>query len=224
MILDPVYFREVLLPAKIKESLAKYFPDGTDSNVIVTVYDEHDNPLLSSQEARGQNDEIKTNLSPYFYNYKVGIRSRHMTPEQWAHWNFNYSLSLSLLMTAVLIGGIVLALRTASREMRLSQMKADFVSNVSHELRTPLASIRVFGEFMKLGRVREDSKIREYGEQIETESRRLTQLINNIPDFSKIESGRKTYNFERAQLEEVIAETLKTCEVRLRQSGYRLVF
>src|SRR5437588_1467518 len=223
MILDPVYFREVLLPSKVKESLAKYFPDGTDSNVIVTAYDEHDKPLLSSQEARGQNDEIKTNL-PYFYNYKVGIRSRHMTPEQWAHWNFNYSLSLSLLMTAVLIGGIVLALRTASREMRLSQMKADFVSNVSHELRTPLASIRVFGEFMKLGRVGDRAKIREYGEHIETESRRLTQLINNILDFSKIESGRKTYEFERVRLEDVVAETLKTCEVRLKQSGFSIVF
>jgi signal transduction histidine kinase len=179
--------------------------------------------LFTTQNAKGQPDEIKTNL-PNFYYYRVGIRSRHMTPEQWAHWNFNYSLGLSLLMTAVLIGGIVLALRTASREMRLSQMKADFVSNVSHELRTPLASIRVFGEFMKLGRVRDDSKIREYGEHIETESRRLTQLINNILDFSKIESGRKTYNFERAQLEEIIAETLKTCEIRLRQCGYRLVF
>src|SRR5256714_9635059 len=223
MILDLVYFREVVLPAKIKESLAKFFPDRTDSNVIVTAYDERDRPVLSSQEARGQNDEIKTNL-PYFYNYKVGIRSRHMTPEQWAHWNFNYSLSLSLLMTAVLIGGIVLALRTASREMRLSQMKADFVSNVSHELRTPLASIRVFGEFMKLGRVTERAKIREYGEHIETESRRLTQLVNNILDFSKIESGRKTYDFERAQVEEVVAETLKTCEVRLKQSGFSIIF
>ena len=147
-----------------------------------------------------------------------------MTPEHWAHWKFNYSLGLPVLITAVLLGGNVLALGTASGEMRLSQRKADFVSNVSHELRTPLASIRVFGEFMKLGRVRDDAKIREYGEHIETESRRLTQLINNILDFSKIESGRKTYNFERAQLEEVIAETLKTCEIRLRQCGYRLVF
>lgn len=223
MILDPAYFREVVLPAKVKESLPKFFPEGTDENVIVTAYDEEDNAILSSQTAKGQSDEIKTNL-PYFYTYKVGIRSRHMTPEQWAHWNFNYSLGLSLLMTAVLIGGIVMALRTASREMRLSQMKADFVSNVSHELRTPLASIRVFGEFMKLGRVTEQTKIREYGEHIETESRRLTQLINNILDFSKIESGRKTYNFERVQVEEVVAEALKTCDVRLRQSGFSIVF
>jgi signal transduction histidine kinase len=127
-------------------------------------------------------------------------------------------------MTSVLIGGIILALRTASREMRLSQMKADFVSNVSHELRTPLASIRVFGEFMKLGRVRDQNKIQEYGEHIETESRRLTQLINNILDFSKIESGRKTYNFERVCVEEIVAETLKTCEIRVRQLGFGVVF
>jgi signal transduction histidine kinase len=77
---------------------------------------------------------------------------------------------------------------------------------------------------MKLGRVEGGAKMRENGEHIETESRRLTQLINNILDFSKIESGRKTYEFERAQLEEVVAETLKTCEVRLKQSGFSIAF
>ena len=98
-------------------------------------------------------------------------------------------------------------------------MKADFVSNVSHELRTPLASIRVFGEFLKLGRVRDAERVREYGEYIETESRRLTQLINNILDFSKIESGQKTYHFAVADVATVVADTLKTFEVRLDQSG-----
>jgi len=223
MILDAAYFRDVLLPGKMKEMLPKYFPDGTDANVVVSATDPSNNLVFRSQDAGGRDDEMKVML-PYFYNYTVSIRSRHMTPEQWAHSNFKYSLSLLLVMTAMLVGGIVLALRTASREMRLSQMKADFVSNVSHELRTPLASIRVFGEFLKLGRVAEEAKIREYGEHIETESRRLTQLINNILDFSKIESGRKTYNFERAQVEDIVAETLKTCEVRLKQSGFSIVF
>ncbi|MBC7930302.1 MAG: HAMP domain-containing histidine kinase [Rubrivivax sp.] len=223
MILDPAYFRDVLLPNKLREMLPKYFPDGTDENVVITAYGPGQTLVFRSQEAGGRDDEIKVWL-PYFYSYSVSVRSRHMTPEQWAHANFKYSLSLLLVMTAMLIGGIALALRTASREMRLSQMKADFVSNVSHELRTPLASIRVFGEFLKLGRVAEHAKIREYGEHIETESRRLTQLINNILDFSKIESGRKTYSFERAQVEEIVAESLKTCEVRLKQSGFSIVF
>ena len=223
MILDSDYFKAQLMPRLIRESLPKFFPDGADENVIVSLYDKPGNQVFTSQDAKGQNDVSWVNPS-YFYDYTLKIRSRNMTPEQWAHWNFNFSLSLSLLMTGVLISGIVLALRTASREMRLSQMKTDFVSNVSHELRTPLSSIRVFGEFMKLGRVRDDEKIREYGEHIETESRRLTQLINNILDFSKIESGRKTYRFERVSIEDVVAETLKTCEVRLKQSDFTIVF
>ena len=75
-------------------------------------------------------------------------------------------------------------MRTALREMKLSAMKNEFVSNVSHELRTPLSSIRVFGELMRRGRVNDEDKVREYGAYIETESRRLTQLINNILDFA----------------------------------------
>ena len=223
LILDQTFFRESLLPSKIREMMQKHYPEGKDDSVIVTAYDPNGGPLLRTQDAEGLPDEIKVGL-PYFYKYSVSIRSRHMTPEQWATWNFRVTLTLTLLMTAALLGGIVLALRTVSREMRLSQMKTDFVSNVSHELRTPLSSIRVFGEFMKLGRVSDQSKIREYGDHIETESRRLTQLINNILDFSKIESGRKTYRFERASVEEVVAEALKTCEVRLRQGGFRVNF
>ncbi|HYE15455.1 MAG TPA: HAMP domain-containing sensor histidine kinase [Pyrinomonadaceae bacterium] len=223
MILDRAFFVERLVPRVVGETLPKFFPDGRDRNVIVSLYEGRDKLLYTSQEVEGQDDYTGQSM-PYFWEYNLVIRSRHTTPKQWAHWNFNVSLGLSLLMTAVLIGGIILALRTASREMRLSQMKADFVSNVSHELRTPLASIRVFGEFMKLGRVRDSEKIREYGEHIETESRRLTQLINNILDFSKIESGRKTYQFERANVEGLVSETLKTCEVRLKQKGFSVVF
>ena len=223
MILDTQFFRERLLPRVIDKTLLTYFSEDARDNVIVTVHDADKSLVYATHPVKGQNDEVGSGL-PFFYDYRLGIRSRHMTPEQWARWNFNFNLTLSLLMTAVLVGGIYLALRTASREMRLSRMKTDFVSNVSHELRTPLSSIRVFGEFMKLGRVRDSEKMREYGEHIETESRRLTQLINNILDFSKIESGRKTYNFEAVCVEEVIAEVIKTCDVRLRQNDFRIVY
>jgi signal transduction histidine kinase len=67
-------------------------------------------------------------------------------------------------------------------------------------------------------------KAREYGDYIETESRRLTQLVNNILDFASIESGRKSYSVETVDVEEVVGETLKTFGVRLRQSGFRIAF
>ncbi len=223
MIIDTDYFRNVYLPRQIQQSLPKFFPADAQDNIIVTVQDNHGNRVLATQEVKGQDDETYTSL-PFFSDWRVSIRSRYMTPEQWARWNFNVSLSLSALMTAMLLGGIALALRTASREIRVSQMKTDFVSNVSHELRTPLSSIRVFGEFLKLGRVKDEEKICEYGEFIETESRRLTQLINNILDFSKIESGRKTYQFERANVSELISETLRTFDVQLKQQGFGIIF
>ncbi|HKG23563.1 MAG TPA: HAMP domain-containing sensor histidine kinase, partial [Blastocatellia bacterium] len=157
-----------------------------------------------------------------FKDWYLKVQSRGMTGEEDARRVFALNLSLTVLMTSLVLGGITMALRTASREMRLSRMKADFVSNVSHELRTPLASIRVFGEFFKLGWVKEPEKIQEYGGYIENESRRLTQLINNILDFSRIESGGKTYQFEQTDLKDVVAETLRAFEVRLSQTGFSL--
>jgi two-component system phosphate regulon sensor histidine kinase PhoR len=66
--------------------------------------------------------------------------------------------------------------------------------------------------------------MREYGEYIETESRRLTQLINNILDFSRIESGQKSYHFYPTDIRELVADTLKVFEVRLKQDDFTINF
>jgi signal transduction histidine kinase len=106
--------------------------------------------------------------------------------------------------------------------MRLSSMKSDFVSNVSHELRTPLASIRVFGELMRTGRVSAPEKVLEYGERIETEAMRLSHLVENILDFSRIESGRKAYSFEDTDLAQVVRAGVAACAARVRPAGFRI--
>src|SRR5690606_13060551 len=103
-------------------------------------------------------------------------------------------------------GGVVLAARAANRSIRLSRMKSDFVSNVSHELRTPIASIRVFAELLRAGRVQSPEKVREYGERIEQESTRLARLVDKVLDFSRIESGRKIYHFEPIDLGALVQE------------------
>ena len=69
------------------------------------------------------------------------------------------------------------------------------MANVSHELKTPLALIRLFAETLELGRVPSEEKAQQYYRVINKESQRLTQLINNILDFSRIEAGRKEYRF-----------------------------
>jgi signal transduction histidine kinase len=224
MIIDKELFSTIYLPQTIRNTLPRFFPDEKRESVIVTVYDDQNRAVFSTQPVKGQDDESWIWM-PLYSDWRLAIRSSHLTPAQWAAWNFKLNLTLSILMTVALLSGIILALRAAQRraaqrQMRLSQMKTDFVSNVSHELRTPLASIRVFGEFLKMGRVSDDEKIREYGEYIETESRRLTQLVNNILDFSRIESGRKTYDFEPVNPSELVHSTLKTFDVQLKQRGF----
>ena len=222
MIIDLEHFTRVVLPAAIERVLPCSEDAAAADNLVVTVRDGAGELVYATGKVAGGEDELTRPIPFPFAGWSLGLRTRYETPEQWARANFSLNLTLSILIALMLLGGILLALRTASREMRLSQMKSEFVSNVSHELRTPLSSIRVFAEFLRLGRVSAPEKVREYGEYIETESRRLTQLINNILDFAKIESGRKTYRLERADLGEVVADVLRTFQVRLSHTGFRI--
>ncbi|HYC90699.1 MAG TPA: HAMP domain-containing sensor histidine kinase [Thermoanaerobaculia bacterium] len=169
-------------------------------------------------------DYISHSLAFVFTNWRIGIRDACTSPEQLAAQQFRHNMMWTGGAFFVLFGAIGLAGGAVARQMRLSQMKSDFVSNVSHELRTPLSSIRVFGEYMRLGRVTKDEKIREYGEYIEAESRRLTALINNILDFSKIESAEKKYHFCATDIVELVEQTVEGFEMPLRDAGVSIAF
>ena len=220
MIVDQKYFEKVVLPKAIESSLPK-FEDGEKQELLVIVRDGQKHQILPHDiKTNPKKDRVSRSFAFVFTDWYISLQGDFASPEKWARANFAFNMTLSAVLAAVLLGGIALTIRTALREMKLSAMKNEFVSNVSHELRTPLSSIRVFGEFMRRGRVKDQEKVREYGSYIETESRRLTQLINNILDFSRIESGRKVYIFEDADLEEILAGTLATFTVRLRDKGF----
>jgi signal transduction histidine kinase len=131
---------------------------------------------------------------------------------------FNYTIlgALSILMLA----GIFLSYRNISREMNLARLKSDFVANVSHELRTPLALIRLYAETLELGRIASKEKYQEYFRIIREESERLSALINNILDFSRIEAGRKEYEFKETDLPELVRSTLDTYRFQIEQNGF----
>ena len=223
MVVDGKFFMDHVLPEAVHKYLLELFPDDAQ-DVVVAVSDEAGEPVWGAEPIGMNEYEARMPFWFIFQRWTLANRMRHETEEQWARRYFAINVSILGALALLLVGGVALTLRVTSRAMKLSEMKSDFVSNVSHELRTPIASIRVFGEFFKLGRVNEPQKIREYGEYIETESRRLTGLINNILDFSKIESGQKAYKLERADLSEVVADTLKTFEVRLRQADFDIGF
>jgi signal transduction histidine kinase len=180
--------------------------------------------LLIGDHLARKSDVRTQPFSFVFTNWRLGVKDLCATPEQLGALGFKNNMMLGGGVMIVLFGAIGLAIQSASRQLKLSQMKSDFVSNVSHELRTPLASIRVFGEYMRLGRVVSEEKMREYGEYIEAESRRLTQLINNILDFSKIESAQKKYKMAEENVVELVHDTVCAFAMPLRENGYHIAF
>jgi two-component system phosphate regulon sensor histidine kinase PhoR len=181
-------------------------------------------PRRFAPRGDGQRDFISQPLPFLFTDWRVGIRDICASPEEIAAINFRINAMWTGVAAAILCAAIALATHAVARQAKLSQMKSDFVSNVSHELRTPLSSIRVFGEYMRLGRVMKPEKIVEYGEYIEAESRRLTQLINNILDFSRIESADKKYHFAEADLACLVGGVVAAFEMPLREKGFSITF
>jgi signal transduction histidine kinase len=104
--------------------------------------------------------------------------------------------------------------------MALARLKSEFVANVSHELRTPLSLIRLYAETLELGRLSSPEKCQEYFHIIRKESERLTGLINNILDFSRIEAGRKEYTFRETDLAELVRKTLESYRYQIEQQGF----
>ncbi len=222
MVLDQNFFSKKLLPRMIEKILCSHFSKETCRNLMVVVRNQDGRIVIGKDIQSGLRPAAASRFHFVFTDWTLDLFNLGVTPKQWAKKSFIINITLAILLALVLFAGIMLTLRVAGRTMRLSQMKSDFVSNVSHELRTPLASIRVFAEFLRLGRISSIQKAKEYGEYIEIESRRLSRLIDNILDFSRIESGRKEYRFELTRLDEVVQAVLKSYLVSLEQNGFGL--
>ena len=114
-----------------------------------------------------------------------------------------------IAFSAVLIlAGSFYALSALAREWRFAQLKSEFVAHLSHDLRRPLTSIQMFSEMLKEGHVPSEEKKQEYYNIIANESDKLTHLANNILDFSRIERKRIRYNFEQADITNIVRDTV----------------
>jgi two-component system phosphate regulon sensor histidine kinase PhoR len=128
-------------------------------------------------------------------------------------------VGLAMLMAAA---GVVIVARAYVNERQLARLKSDFVANVSHELKTPLSSVRMFGEMLLSGRVANADKQKEYLQIIVGESERLTNLIDNVLDFAKVERGRDAYEFVHADAAEVVQHVVESLRYRAERGGVKL--
>lgn len=108
--------------------------------------------------------------------------------------------------------GAVLVFHDISELKRLERIRQDFVANVSHELRTPLSSIKGYAETLLEGALEDKNNARDFVGIIHRDSERLSKLIDDILDLSKIESGKMRMSFGPVDLGEVARRTLSILE------------
>jgi len=116
-------------------------------------------------------------------------------------------LILGAAVTALV--GLYGAWRAFQRQLHLNRMKSDFVSSVSHELRAPIAAVRLMAESLERGKIAEPKRQSEYFTLIVRECQRLSTLIANVLDFSRIDQGRKQYEFEAADVAALVDHTVQ---------------
>ena len=117
---------------------------------------------------------------------------------------FFYGFLLAIIVSLMLFGAVMIA-RDISRESETNRLKSEFVNNISHELKTPLTLIRLYGETLQRKENLTNPEKKECYEIITKESERLSHLINNVLDFSRIEMGRKEFDLKKGFLQDVIA-------------------
>jgi signal transduction histidine kinase len=220
---DEDYLRKNFLPAVMKDVLTgKSSVLRAEANPpIMMVHPLRDsNPWIALANWDGGKPEAERIFADVFPSMVLAIKYQGTTVAdigaRFALYNHIVLGALSVMM----IGGIWLTYRNVFREMKLARLKSDFVANVSHELRTPLALIRLYAETLELGRLTSKEKYQEYFRIIREESERLTALINNILDFSRIEAGRKEYEFQETNLGELVHSTLESYRFQIQQNGF----
>jgi len=121
----------------------------------------------------------------------------------------SYETIVSCVQTEGKVSGVVAVLHDVTREKEISQMKNDFVSHVSHELKTPLASIMAYSEMLADGEADDEETRKEFYSVIQSQAQRLSRLIEDILNVSRIESGLIKVNKEPASLTILIEEQLQ---------------
>ena len=171
--------------------------------------------LMSQPEAERSIHQLFPNFQTGSGDFDVAVDTR-LGPKE-----FKCKLSDVYQMDEVL--GRILVLHDVTRERELARMKTDFTSTVSHELRTPLTSIlgfaklieRRFRDVVMPSWAPETKKQQRAAGQITknlgviiSESKRLTKLINDVLDISKMEAGKIDWNFEKCSSADILGQAV----------------
>jgi len=223
---DPCYLKSNFFPEMLGDQVNQRTTEQGGNPMAMIIYPsemdgDHDTkPMMTTAGWGDGKPEVTKKMDDAFRGLTLGIKFQGTSVEAMGRSFVRRSFILLCILTLLTIGGLLLTKHVVSKEMALARLKSDFVSNVSHELRTPLALIRLYAETLELGRITTREKKQQYYRIVRKESERLTALINNILDFSRIEAGRKEYEFRETDIGDLVHNTLDSYRYQIESQGF----
>lgn len=210
----------------IRENLGPKIQGIAQDKFYISVFDKKsDEELYSNVIGENQEKNIKQRREIWLFpEYDLGIQMKGNTIEDLVRQRTKTNIILLIVMDIILLLGAWFVYRNIRQQIKLTQLKSDFVSNVSHEIRTPLALINMYSETLEMGRISTEEKKQEYYKVINTEANRLSSMVNKILNFNKIESGRREYFLEKSDINKQIETVLNNYEQHLDKKGFSLEF
>jgi signal transduction histidine kinase len=173
------------------------FAATVPSELQVSLYASSGRVIFGSRPSSEETVTVTRGLDEIGLPWRLEVRPRQLAAlYQELNRRQNLYLVMSLLVLALLIFGSYLTARTVKRELEIARLKSEFVSTVSHEFRSPLTGIRQLGEMLLRGRWKNEQRRQQYYRMIVRESDRLTRLVENLLDFSRMEEGHLQYDLE----------------------------
>jgi signal transduction histidine kinase len=172
--------------------------------------------------ANGRRFLAQAPLNDLFPGWHVRITYTKASGFAWSKRVLTLQVAVLGIAALLAVLGTLFMVRFSLRQMELSRLKSHFVSNITHELKTPLAAIQLYTETLRQGRVRDRVESDRFLDIIHRETVRLGTLIHNILDFSRIEQGRRRYNFAPAPVGEVVRGVVDSYAYQVRDKGFDL--
>ena len=132
------------------------------------------------------------------------------------------NLMISSGILVVLMASIGLLMLSVNRARKLAQQQMDFVAAISHELRTPLAVIDSAGFNLTRGVIKDQNQVTKYGTLIRKETQRLTEMVEQILEFSGVNSNKARYALQPSNVEQIISEVVSATSPLIEEGGFDL--
>jgi len=159
---------------------------------------------------------------------KLGIWTLQLQEQKQGWWGIIWEADQEVYLIGfffvifVMLLGLGLSIHGLTTDYRLTRLKSDFVSTISHEFKSPLTSIRQMSEMLSKDRVSSEKRKKDYYSSMMVQSERLSHLVDNILDFSRMEDGRKRYHFNSCDLTSLVTDVVEIMKLRYRDIEFEV--